>query len=311
MIRSTIEKLKYPSETKLSRTDIQHLRNSNEKLMQLIENLADFKELHPDISEMTKHDISEMADFPINRDIYVMIVVKDTQLADVIRRCMARFMTASICDTANVIDTISESRPDAIIIDTDNREQISYDLINNLKCNPEFKTIPIILISDFHDSRNLLKAIKSEADDFLPKPFNCEVLAALTLKKIKASKINDSLPQNVKAQVALLEKESDKMFLENIDRIIENNIADPEFDINTLSDKLKISRAHLYNKIKELKGMSPAEYLRDTRLSKASLLLKESSLTIKEIRAMVGMPDPNNLNRRFKEKFKTLPSDFR
>ena len=64
------------------------------------------------------------------------------------------------------------------------------------------------------------------------------------------------------------------MFLENIDRIIENNIADPEFDINTLSEKLKISRAHLYNKIKELKGMSPAEYLRDTRLSKASLLFK-------------------------------------
>ncbi len=137
------------------------------------------------------------------------------------------------------------------------------------------------------------------------------MLAALTLKKIKASKINDSLPQNVKAQVALLEKKSDKMFLENIDRIIENNIADPEFDINTLSEKLKISRAHLYNKIKELKGMSPAEYLRDTRLSKASLLLKESSLTIKEIKAMVGMPDPNNFNRRFKEKFKTLPSDFR
>jgi len=107
------------------------------------------------------------------------------------------------------------------------------------------------------------------------------------------------------SHILLKNVESDGQHFSGLD------IADPEFDINTLSDKLKISRAHLYNKIKELKGMSPAEYLRDTRLSKASLLLKESSLTIKEIRAMVGMPDPNNLNRRFKEKFKTLPSDFR
>lgn len=311
VIRSTVEKLKYPSGDRLSRTDIQHLRNSSEMLMRMVENLADFKELDHDISEITKDDISEMADVPINKGISVLIIEPEKQLADVIRRAISKFMSPVLCDSCREAEDILSEKPDAIIIDTDYDPSCSYNLVGRLKSDPILVSIPIILISDFHDSRNLLKAVRSDADDFLTKPFNCEVLAALTLKKIRASKSIQATVDKKEPQPTLLEKRADKLFLENIDRIIGANLSDAEFDINTLAEKLKISRGHLYNKIKDLKGYSPAEYLREARLSKAAAMLKESNLSVKEIRCMVGMPDPNNFNRRFKEKYNTSPSEFR
>lgn len=311
VIRTTIEKLKGNSEYKLTRTDIQHLRNSSAMLMQMVEQLIDFKEIGHDFPGIGKGDILEMADIPINKDLLVMVVESDRQLADVIRRDLMRFMTAVVADGIDAAKKAVSMRPNAIIIDTELDGINAYDLVHQIKSNPATSQIPVILISDFDNSRSLLRAIRSEADDYLPKPFNCEVLTALVMKKIKAIREQSAKPaENIDAPKApLFEKRADKLFLERLDKIIDSYIDDPDFDVNALSEQLSISRAQLYNKVKSLRGMTPVEYLRDVRLTKAATLLKKGNVSVKEVRAMVGMTDPTNFNRRFKEKFKICPTD--
>lgn len=314
VIRTTIEKLKGNSDYRLTRTDIQHLRNSSAMLMQMVEQLIDFKEIGHDFSGIGKGDVLEMADIPINKDLSVIVVESDRQLADVIRRDLMKFMTAVVVDGKDADEKAREMRPNAIVIDTDLTDINAYDLVHQLKSNPDISSTPVILISDFDNSRSLLRAIKSEADDYLPKPFNCEVLTALVMKKIKTAREQCVKPaEHYEAPIAppLFEKRADKLFIERLDKIIDSNIDNPDFDVNSLSGQLNISRAQLYNKVKSLRGMTPVEYIRDVRLTKAETLLKRGNISVKEVRSMVGMIDSTNFNRRFKEKFKVCPTDRR
>ncbi len=313
IIRSTIEKLKGTSDEHLTRTDLQHLRNSSRMLMQMVEQLVEFREIGRGLPYCNKDDIIEMADIPINKDTTIIVATSNSHLADVIRRDLMQFMRAIVVtDGKSVLTSVEIYHPDAIILDTDISTE-TYNLLHELKRRADSSTIPVILISDFDNKRSLLRAIRSEADDYLQKPFNCEVLTALVMKKIKLRREAASGAKETQKTrpPPFFEKRTDKLFLENLDKTIEANIANPDFDINSLADMLSISRGQLYNKIKSLRGLTPIEYLRDMRLTKAAALLRENRISVKETRSSIGMPDATNFNRRFKEKYGVCPTEYR
>ncbi len=51
-----------------------------------------------------------------------------------------------------------------------------YQLLEKIKLNPEWRNIPVIIISGANDIQNILRCIKRGADDFLAKPINHELL---------------------------------------------------------------------------------------------------------------------------------------
>ena len=72
---------------------------------------------------------------------------------------------------------------------------------------------------------------------------------------------------------------------------------------------LSVSRfAHLFHT--EL-GRSPAHYLRELRLDRARVLVEESTLSIKEIRAVVGINDPSHFARDFARRHGASPRKTR
>jgi len=72
---------------------------------------------------------------------------------------------------------------------------------------------------------------------------------------------------------------------------------------------LSVSRfAHLFHT--EL-GRSPARYLRELRLDRARVLVEESTLSIKEIRAAVGINDPSHFARDFARRHGASPRKIR
>lgn len=109
----------------------------------------------------------------------------------------------------------------------------------------------------------------------------------------------------------ILEKYSDKLFIEQLDAQIETNMSNPEFDVNLLADLLMISRGQLYKKVKVLKNVTPLEYLRNKRLTMAADLIKRNQYTIQQIMHLVGMPDATNFYQRFKKKYRMSPSVYR
>lgn len=315
VIHTTIDKLRATGD-KLTRTDIQHLRNSSNTLMQMVEQLVEFREVGKGLSYKGKNDVIEMADIPINKDLTVLVIESDVNLADIIKRSILRFMNAIVIGGVEGAEAVfSDTIPDAIVIDTDLNDGNAYSFLSELKKNPDTSNIPVILVSDFDDSRSIIRAIRSDADDYLSKPFSCEVLTTLVMKRIKMKrKVQDkSTPvQESTGQLSpFFEKRSDKLFLERLDKTIASSMSNPDFDVNSLAGELNVSRGQLYNKVKSLRGMTPVEYLRDLRLSKAASMLRNSNISIKETRYMVGMPDASNFNIRFKDKYGVSPSEYR
>jgi AraC family transcriptional regulator of arabinose operon len=66
--------------------------------------------------------------------------------------------------------------------------------------------------------------------------------------------------------------------------------------------------AHLF--MREM-GAAPGRYLRDRRLARARSLLEQSSLSIKEVMARVGVNDPSHFARDFKRRYGASPRTFR
>lgn len=325
IIRNIIDKQKGSKDVFLTRSDIKNLRTSSRLLMKMVENLLEFREMEKEKSPLDTIDVYEMTYAPINQQT-VLIVEQNDLLADVIRRDLMRFFKVEVVDDVNVlINKMYDIKPAAVVIDTDLDGSNAYDLLHEIKKNAEFALIPTIIISDFDNNRSLIRAIRSEADDYLQKPFNCEVLTVMIIKKMK--KMLPVIPENtsktevfVKEEkaasvedkgVIILEKYSDKLFIEQLDSQISTNISNPDFDVNMLADVLLISRGQLYKKVKALKNVTPLEYLRDNRLIKAADLIKENQYTIQQIMHLVGMSDATNFYLRFKKKYGMSPLVFR
>ena len=245
-----------------------------------------------------------------------MVVEPTPPVADIIRRELLKYVKVVLHDGGDgFLQTLQATSPVAVVLDMQLGEGINpYGHIQLIRTHTHAR---IILISDFEDKRDIIRALHSEADDYLRKPFNTEILAAVVLKRIRTMKSADGTPpqephaNKEKVKTVVLEKRSDKLFLERLDTLTAERLADEDFDLNTMAEIMHRSRGQLYKKIRELRGVSPVEYLRNKRLERAAALLLNSQLTVQEVMQRVGMADANNFYRRFKERYGKSPTRFR
>ncbi|GAB2558352.1 helix-turn-helix domain-containing protein [Spirosoma areae] len=104
---------------------------------------------------------------------------------------------------------------------------------------------------------------------------------------------------------------TDKRFVENLNRLIDENLDNPAFSVETICQTLAISRSQLYRTLKEQTQLSLSLYIRKRRLCQARHLLTTTDWRISEIADAVGITNPQNFSTYFIEEFKTSPSEFR
>jgi len=78
-------------------------------------------------------------------------------------------------DDKHSIKGVIINRPDIAILDNKLQNGFGHDLCREIKSNPLTSHIPVILISGYHDLKQL--AENSGADAFIAKPFDLDVLA--------------------------------------------------------------------------------------------------------------------------------------
>ena len=106
-------------------------------------------------------------------------------------------------------------------------------------------------------------------------------------------------------------KEADRLLLDQLNDIITKNLHVPDFQLNDITEQLKISRTTLYRLIVKLTGMSPNNYIRKQRLEKAKEILEIGVYpTVKETALAVGFKNPSYFSRLFYEEFEITPFDL-
>lgn len=76
---------------------------------------------------------------------------------------------------------------------------------------------------------------------------------------------------------------ANKQFLDCCIEIVENNLANPDFNAQVLAKRSHMSYSNLYKKVRSISGMSISAFIRAIRLKKAAVLMLSTENTINEI----------------------------
>ncbi|MBI9064169.1 MAG: response regulator [Marinilabiliaceae bacterium] len=178
------------------------------------------------------------------------------------------------------------------------------EFCEHIKSDLKTSHIPVILITAKTATESQIEGYEKGADDYICKPFSIKLLKTRIYnlieqreklqKKIKGLNLE---PSNV-SPTSL-----DEQFLEKTIQLIEENISNHEFSIENLSLALGLSHDNFYRKIKNLSGMSAAQFIRMIRLKRAAQMLDNTDYSISEILYEVGFTNPSYFAKCFKQQF--------
>ncbi len=100
-------------------------------------------------------------------------------------------------------------------------------------------------------------------------------------------------------------------FMDQVDGLIENNLSNEHFNVDSLSQSLSISSSQVYRKIKAATGCSTSVYIRNYRLQQAKRILEGSDMRISEVYVLVGFNCLSYFSRSFADFFGYAPSQLR
>lgn len=206
--------------------------------------------------------------------------------------------------------------PDLIISDVMMPGKDGITLCKELKSQITTSHIPVILLTARTSTVYEIEGLKTGADDYITKPFNANVIKARISSLLEnRDKLRSHLLNKVRFEPTAAELEDDSdtenVFIHNAILLVENNLDNPSFGIETMVDELHMSQSTLYRKIKSLTGLSLTAFIRSVRLKKAAFLILSSDLNLNQIAFEVGFNDYKYFKTSFKKQFECLPSKYK
>lgn len=213
----------------------------------------------------------------------------------------------------NALEKALTHIPDLIISDWMMPKMTGVELCAELKLNEKTSHIPIVILTSKSSNDSKMEGLETGADDYITKPFNANLLEVRVTNLLASRR---RLRERFLQSTEVLPKEitlntADEHFLEKSIRMVEENMANPDFDIQALELALKMSNMQLYRKLKGLIGLSGMEFIRTIRLKKALQLLETATYSVAEVAYQVGFNDPSYFARIFKKEYGKAPSEVK
>jgi len=202
--------------------------------------------------------------------------------------------------------------PQLIVSDISMPHMNGIELTKKIKLDKRTTHIPVILLTALTGEKEQIEGLETGANDYITKPFNFEVLNA---KINNLLTLNTILKNTYTKQIKILAPEiniqsDDEKLLNTIIIYLDENLTNPQLSVEDLSRHVGMSRSSLYNKILELTGKTPVEFIRSVKLDKGAVLLEKSDMNVAQIAYSVGFSTPHYFAKSFKAKFGILPSEF-
>lgn len=245
----------------------------------------------------------------------VLIVEDDDEIRRYICQELGRDFHMQECRNGKEAFTyILKKTPDLIISDIMMPEMDGMTLCSKVKQNINTNHIPVILLTAKSREEDNLEGLSIGADAYITKPFSIEILRQSTFNLIKSRerlRNNFQGSQTQKERMQELEIESpDERLLDRIMKVINDNIANPELNVEMVAETVGISRVHLHRKLKELTNQSTRDLIRNLRLKQAATLLAKKRQSINEVAALTGFTNVAYFSTAFKELYGMTPTAY-
>ena len=244
----------------------------------------------------------------------ILIVDDNKPIAEFIR---SLFDSEYRCLTApngkDGLELAASFRPDIIIADEMMPLMSGLEMSRKLKSTPALSSIPVILLTAKTDNDLESESVRAGIDMFMTKPFDAKLLKARVKRMLDSS---DAIRRAVRieeitdAKPIQAESAHEKQ-LAQVTAVIEENISDPDLNVAFVCEKTGIQQKQLYRLIKKYVGSSPVDYIRQTRLRKAAMLLEQGHFNVSEIMYMVGFSSPSYFSKCFSAMYGCNPSQYK
>lgn len=207
--------------------------------------------------------------------------------------------------------TLSAS-PNLIVSDLMMPEMNGIDLCKKIKSDSRTSHIPLVMLTAHTAEESKLRGLDTGANDYITKPFSFDLLLSRIRNLITQGELFQKVyEKKISVQSSEIDIVSmDDKLIQKAIKMVEENLADPDFSVEVLSRELGMSRTHLYKKLVSLTKKSPLEFIRSIRLQHAAQLLEKSQLSVSEVAYKVGFNNTKYFTKYFKNEFNVLPSHY-
>ena len=105
--------------------------------------------------------------------------------------------------------------------------------------------------------------------------------------------------------------EEDDAFMRRLLDFVEKNLDNSSIGVEEMAEATATSRSSLNRKMKNILGVTPADFIKEARLKKACHELAKSNRNINDIAYKCGFSDPKYFSKVFKASIGMSPSDYR
>ena len=249
---------------------------------------------------------------PLNKR-KILIIEDDNDVREFLKEELTPyFEVAAEADGKNGLEYAHNNDIDLIISDVMMPGYNGFEITRKLKSDFSTSHIPIILLTALNAAESHLEGVKSGADSYITKPFSTKLLLASIFKLIEQrDKLKEKFSNDLSAKRPVMcTSDKDKEFVENLTKIVEEQLTNPEFTADDFASMMSLGRTIFYRKVRGVTGYTPKEYLRIMRMKKAAELLSTKKYTVSEVTYMVGINDPFYFSRCFKAQFGISPSRY-
>lgn len=242
-----------------------------------------------------------------------VLVVEDhpDMRAYLVEHLQEQFQVQEAQDGAQALELALQSPPDVIVSDIMMPVMDGLEMARALRAAPRTASTPVLLVSAKGGQETRLESLEL-ADDFLGKPFLMPELISRVRHLAARHTALQRQPEPLEAEDPAPSLPSalplvDQQWLERLQALLEEQLHDAALCVDDLADAMNMSRRAFYRNTKRLVGSPPASYLRELRLQRAEILLKEGAYsTVAEVAAQVGMT-ATYFARAYKSRFGVSP----
>lgn len=244
----------------------------------------------------------------------ILVVEDDEELRKyIVSILMDRFQIDEAEDGQKGYELAQKNDYDLIVSDIMMPNMSGTQLCEKLKSSIKTSHIFVILLTAKSDISSKLEGYETGADSYITKPFLPQQLIQIIINLLNTQQhIKSFYSSNEdKNQEPVGIHPRDKQFIADAIALIEENMDEEKFGVESLGKELGLSRTHLFRKFKSLTGCAPNDFIRQIRLKKAAQLIKEGKYSISEITYMVGFKTPANFSTSFKMFYGSSPKKYK
>lgn len=264
----------------------------------------------------TEQEVLNSNSFAGKRQETKILIVEDNEsLREMLTGIFSTFYNVTTaCDGEEGWEKVQSEHPTIVLSDVMMPRMSGTELCKLIKDNVETCHIPVVLLTARTATEYNLEGLRLGADDYITKPFNINILLSrcnnLVNNRIMLQEKFSKQPQTTPQILAT--NPIDKELVDKAMIVIEKHIDNVEFNVDILAREIGIARTKLFNKLKDITGQTPYEFIVTIRLKRAAILLKEhQELNVSEISDRLGFSSPRQFSKSFKEKYHLAPQAYR